>query len=193
MRLDEEPGSRTMHADADTALPSSGATPHHTRRDTARYCGVGGLVVVLGVLGLLPDSWLTGVAQSKIAFHALFGLLLCGLVAVRFRWWLKHSPPAHALDIRQFSRRLSRMVYLVLYLVTGAMEVISVIGAQQDGVRPTQALGLLLPTPDSQAFLIWGLVALVLIRALAFWSWRRLVRAGGAWPVVRPLASPLGR
>ena len=177
MRLDEEPDSRTMHADVDTALASSGTTPYRTRRDTARHYGVGGIAVLLGVLGLLPDSWLAGVVQSKTAFHALFGLLLCGLVVVRFRWWLKNSPPAHALDIRQFSRRLSRMVYLVLYLVTGAMQVINIIGALPYDTRSARDLALLKPGPDCQAFLICGLVALVSIRVIAFLSWRRLVRS----------------
>lgn len=195
MPLDEDPESRTMHADLDTAPVYSGTTPYRVRRHTARYCGWGGLVVLIGVLGLLPDSWLTGVVQSKTAFHALFGLLLCGLVAARFQWWLKSSPPAHPLDIRQFTRRLSRMVYLVLYLVTGAMEVINFIGARQDGIRPARDFALLIPTSDSEAFLICGLIALVSIRVLAFWSWRRLVRAGTAGsepaapgPVDRPLA-----
>jgi cytochrome b561 len=119
--------------------------------------------------------------QSKTVFHALFGSLLCGLVVLRFLWWLKISPPAHPLDVRRFIRRLSRMVYLVLYLVTGTMEIISIVGARQDGILPLRDLALLKPTSDSEAFLIWGLVALVSIRVLAFWSWRRLVRAGGAW------------
>jgi hypothetical protein len=92
------------------------------------------------------------------------------------------SPPAHALDIRQFSRRLSRMVYLVLYLVTGAMEIINILGAPQGGTHPARGLAILKPTPDGQAFLICGLIALVAIRVLAFWSWRRLARAGGAEP-----------
>jgi cytochrome b561 len=56
----------------------------------------------VGVLGLLPDSWLTGAVQSKIALHALFGLLLWGLIVVRFHWWLRYSPPANAIDIRPF-------------------------------------------------------------------------------------------
>jgi cytochrome b561 len=180
MRLDEEPGSRTMHADVDTAPASSDTAPYRARQDTTRYCGLGGLVVLVGVLGLLPDSWLMGAVQSKTAFQALFGSLLCGLVVVRFRWWLKISPPAHPLDIRQFTRRLSRMVYLVLYLVTGAIEVINILGSRQDGILPARDLALLKPTSDSESFLICGLIALVSIRVLAFWSWRRLVRAGGA-------------
>jgi hypothetical protein len=180
MHLDEEPGSRTMHADVDTALASSRTKPYRARQDTALYCGLGGLVILVGVLGLLPDPWITGAVQSKTVFHALFGSLLCGLVVLRFRWWLKISPPAHPLDVRRFTRRLSRMVYLVLYLVTGAMEIISIVGARQDGILPSRDLALLKPSSDSEAFLICGLIALVWIRVLAFWSWRRLVRAGGA-------------
>jgi cytochrome b561 len=176
MRLDEEPGSRTMHADVDTAPASSDTAPYRARQDITRYCGLGGLVVLVGVLGLLPDTWLTGAVPSKTAFHALFGSLLCGLVVVRFRWWLKSSPPAHPLDIRRFTRQLSRMVYLVLYLVTGAMEIINIIGARQEGMLPARDLSLLTPTSDSEAFLICGLIALVSIRVLAFWSWRRLVQ-----------------
>jgi cytochrome b561 len=190
MPLHEDPESRTMHPDLDTAPVYSGTTPYYVRRHTARCCGWGGLVVLIGVLGLLA-----GVVQSKTAFHALFGLLLCGLVAARFQWWLKSSPPARPLDIRQFTRRLSRMVYLVLYLVTGTMEVINFIGARQDDIRPARDFALLKPTSDSEAFLICGLIALVSIRVLAFWSWRRLVRAGTAGsepaapgPVDRPLA-----
>jgi cytochrome b561 len=182
MRLDQEPGSRTMHADVDTAPASSDTAPYRGRQDITRYCGLGGLVVLVGVLGLLPDTWLTGAVQSKTAFHALFGSLLCGLVVVRFRWWLKSTPPAHPLDIRRFTRQLSRMVYLVLYLVTGAIEIINIIGARQEGILPARDLGLLKPTSDSEAFLICGLIALVSIRVLAFWSWRRLVRADDAWP-----------
>jgi hypothetical protein len=36
---------------------------------------------------------------------------------------------------------------------------------------------ILKPTPDDPAFLICGLIALVTIRVLAFWSWRRLGRS----------------
>jgi hypothetical protein len=138
--------------------------------------------------------------QSKTAFHVLFGALLCGLVVVRFRRWLKGSPPAHPPDIRRFTRQLSRMVYLVLYLVTGATEIINVIGSRQDGILPARDLALLKPTSDSDAFLICGLIALASIRVLAFWSWRRLVHAGGAWsmpaapgPRWRRLVRSIGR
>jgi hypothetical protein len=171
-----------MHADVDSALIASDAVPRPGERYSALCVGLGGLVVLVGILGLRPDSWLTELVQSRSAVHALFGLLLWGLVAVRFRWWLKSSPPAHALDIRQFCRRLSRMVYLILYLVTGAMEIINILGGPPGDTHPARGLAVLKPTPDGQAFLICGLIALVSIRLLAFWSWRRLARAGGAEP-----------
>jgi cytochrome b561 len=166
-----------MQADVDTALPPSDSTPRRAQRDTALYWGLGGVVVLVGILGLVPDSWLTGVVQSKTALHVLFGLLLWGLVVVRFRWWLRNFAPAQAADIRHFSRQLSRMVYLVLYLVTGVMEVINIIGALQDDMHPARSLAILKPTPDGEALLICGLIALISIRVLAFLSWRRLVRS----------------
>jgi len=166
-----------MHADVNTALISLDGKPHWGQRDIALYCGLGGLIVLVGVLGLLPDSWLTPLVESRTAVHALFGLLLCGLIVARFRWWLLTCPPAQAADIRLFSRQLSRMVYLVLYLITGAMEVINIVGLPQHDTHAARDFAILRPSPDGQAFLIWGLIALVSIRVLAYWSWRRLALA----------------
>jgi hypothetical protein len=100
---------------------------------------------------------------------ALFALLLAGLLAARFRWWLKYSPPTSAADIRLFSRRLSRTVYLTLYLIIGAKQIVNIIGGLTYG--PAQDLGTLNPT--SQVFLLYGLMALVLIRVFAYLTWRR--------------------
>jgi cytochrome b561 len=101
---------------------------------------------------------------------ALFALLLAGLLAARFWWWLKHSPPTSAADIRLFSRGLSRSVYLVLYLIIGAQLLVNIVGALQGGAGAAQHLGKL--NPISQAFVVYGLIALVLIRVLAYLTWR---------------------
>jgi hypothetical protein len=66
---------------------------------------------------------------------------------------------------------------LVLYLVTGAMEVINIAGALRGDIHPARNFAILRPTPDDPAFLICGLIALVAIRVLAFWSWRRMGRS----------------
>jgi hypothetical protein len=106
---------------------------------------------------------------------ALFALLLAGLLTARFRWWLKYSPPASAADIRLFSRGLSRTVYLVLYLTIGAQLIVNIVGALRGGAGAAQDLAMLKPT--SQAFVVYGLIALVLIRVLAYLTWRRYRRS----------------
>jgi len=123
---------------------------------------------------LVLESWSMGRESPKTAIHILFGLLLCGLVVVRFNGWTHHHPVNLAPEIRQFSRELSRMVYLILYLVIGLQQAIRVIGYLQDDHHIARGVDLLRPPLDGQAFLVSGLVALVLIRVLAFWSWRRL-------------------
>jgi cytochrome b561 len=123
---------------------------------------------------LLPAPWAVGGELSKVVFHVLFGGLLCGLVVVRFRWWLQHCPPRQAIDIRRFTRELSRMVYLVLYLVVGSQQVIRFVGYLQSNHHVPQSLDVLELPIDGQAFLICGLIAIVLIRVLAFCRWRRL-------------------
>jgi hypothetical protein len=102
----------------------------------------------------------------------LFALLLAGLIAVRFRRWLKYSPPVSAADIRLFSRRLSRTVYLLLYLIIGAEQIVNIVGRLKDEGMAPPDLAMLKPT--NQVFLLYGLIALVLIRVLAYLTWRRI-------------------
>ena len=119
---------------------------------------------------------------------ALFALLLAGLLTARFRWWLKHSPPVNAADIRQFSRGLSRTVYLVLYLTIGAQQIVNIAGALQGQAGTAQDLGMLKPT--SQAVVVYGLIALVLIRVLAYLTWRRYRPSLEPRSPARPSATP---
>jgi hypothetical protein len=102
---------------------------------------------------------------------ALFALFLAGLLTARFRWWLKYSPPICAADIKRFSRGLSRTVYMMLYLIVGAQQIVNMIDGMQGKAGPAQDLGILKPT--SQAFVVYGLIVLVLIRVLAYLTWRR--------------------
>ena len=122
-----------------------------------------------------------------MAADALFALFLAGLLAARFRWWLKYSPPESAADIRLFSRGLSQTVYLVLYLVIGAQLIVNIVGALRGGAGPAQDLGMLKPT--SQGFVICGLIALVLIRVLAYLTWRRYRHRPSA-PVLAAVNNP---
>jgi hypothetical protein len=59
-------------------------------------------------------------------------------------------------EVRQFSRQLSRVVYLILYLVIGAKQISGVVRDDLPGV------------PDCQVILAYGLIALVVIRLSAY-------------------------
>jgi cytochrome b561 len=51
------------------------------------------LIVIVGVLGLLHDSWPDQTQAFWINVHALFGIFLWALLLVRFGYRLRHSPP----------------------------------------------------------------------------------------------------
>jgi len=50
------------------------------------------LVVVVGVLGLLHDSWPKKTQAFWINVHAIIGLILWSLLIARFSWRLVHTP-----------------------------------------------------------------------------------------------------
>ena len=88
------------------------------RARLALYVCAAIVVAAVGVLGLEKAWWLRQSVESWINVHALFGLLLCGLVLARYGWIIRYSPYLQE-DIRELSRHLSRIVYLMLYVVIG--------------------------------------------------------------------------
>jgi len=148
----------------------------------ALYASLAAVAVLIGVLGLLPPSWLRQMLDSWVDIHALFGLLLCGLVFARYRWRIEHSPRTTPADVRELSRDLSRTVYLWLYLVIGLREIFGVLhtvghsGAVDfnlfdDRFRDGPDSAGFDPKNDFQLFLAAGLITLGFVRVLAFRLW----------------------
>jgi cytochrome b561 len=149
--------------------------------------------LVIGVLGLLRHSGLRQMLESWINVHVLFGLLLCGLVFARCQWSVKHSPPMLPSDIRELSRHLSHIVYLLLYAVIGVREVIAILNSVWHGsmvdfnlfdqrFRGPDHAGFN-PKDDFQLYLASGFIALIFLRVLTFTLWSRAVeRAALAAP-----------
>jgi cytochrome b561 len=151
---------------------------------SALYGCVALMTVAIGVLGLQRDAWLRQTLESSINIHALFGLLLCGLVLARCRWRVRHSPRMLPGDIRELSRHLSRIVYLLLYVVIGSREVIGILNNLRHGgpvdfslfdphFRQGPEHAGFDPKDDFQLFFVSGLFALLFVRALAFTVWSR--------------------
>ena len=137
------------------------------------------LVVVIGVLGLLGASWPRQMLESWINVHALFCVLLCGLVLAEYQRRVRQSTGEERADSRELSRRLSRMVYLLLYVVIGLRQIISILHSLWHGgavdlspfderFRNGPDYAGFNPKDDFQLFFASGLLALIVVRILAF-------------------------
>jgi len=144
------------------------------------------LVVLIGVLGLLAGSRLRLMIESWINIHALFGLWLCGFVLARCQWRVNHSPRLLPTDVRELSRHLSHIVYLLLYVVIGVRQSIGIAGSLWHGGAVDFNLfdGRFRNGTDGEAFdlrddlhlfLFSGLLALVVVRVVTFCLWLRSV------------------
>jgi cytochrome b561 len=154
------------------------------------------LIVLVGVLGLLHDSWPRRSQGFWINVHALIGLLVWVLIVVRLWWRRSHPPPALPPEIGVLPRRLSYAVHLLLYLLVLVTPLVGIVtfiwhGRAFDfglfrvdfGVRSNRAI--FHPSEDVHGYLAYTLFVLVGIHVLAaLWHqfvWRdRLLQR--MWP-----------
>jgi cytochrome b561 len=73
------------------------------------------LVVVVGTLGLLHDSWPKQTHVFWINVHAILGLLLWLTLIARYWWRIRHAPPILPSEVGALSRRLSTPTHWGLY------------------------------------------------------------------------------
>jgi len=154
------------------------------------------LVIVVGVLGLLHDSWSRDTQAYWINLHALLGLLVWGLLMARFWWRLEHPPPVLPADAGTLAQRLSRPLHLLLYLLLFVIPILGIVtfiwhGRVFDfgllrvdfGVAKNRAI--FEPTEDIHGYLAYALFTLVGIHVLAA-LWHQCVRRDGVllrmWP-----------
>jgi hypothetical protein len=111
--------------------------------------------------------------MSLYRLHALFGLLLCILVAMRFHGRWTRNTLTSQYDIRELSRELSRLVYLSMYVIIGLRQAVNL----ADGVwhHGTAEFGHLVDG-DLQTVVAYGVVGLVFIRVLALGTWLHATR-----------------
>jgi cytochrome b561 len=157
------------------------------------------LVVIVGVLGLLHDSWPKQTQAFWINVHALIGILLWALLLARFGYRLRHSPPALPSDLGAFSRRFSNPVHLALYALMFFIPIIGFVTfIYHDrvfhfglfdlnfGIKKNPAI--FEPTEDIHGYLAYTLFTLAGLHALAA-LWHHFVSHDGVlarmWPARR--------
>jgi hypothetical protein len=129
---------------------------------------------LVGVCSLRHDVWPFTYLPGPLDLHLLFALALCASAAVRtellLTWWSRGE-----IEPRDALRRLSRSLYLQIYLVIGISELIDLVRGPVSGHRYVSALfqpaafelGRLEPTHDLKLLVIYGLAAAVLSRLAA--------------------------
>lgn len=85
------------------------------------------LVVVVGTLGLLHDSWPKATQAFWINVHALCGLLLWLVLFARIAWRLRHPPPPWPSGTSSLTRRLSPPVHFTLYALLLVIPVLGIV------------------------------------------------------------------
>lgn len=144
------------------------------------------LVGVVGVLGLLHDSWPDHTQAFWINVHAVIGISLWLLVLARVWWRARHAPPAPPEKFSQWARQLSQVVHLLLYgllLITPLIGIITFVyhGRVLDfgifeidsGIKKNRAI--FHPTQDIHGYLAYAIFGLVGLHALAvLWHQFRL-------------------
>jgi cytochrome b561 len=190
------------HGSGPTKALERNVKPEHARAD--RY-GSGAIwfhwsmflmVIVVGVLGLLHDTWPKQTQAFWINVHAVAGLILWVTLIGRVYWRAAHAPPPLPIEMGAFSRRLSGPVHVMLYvlmLLTPVLGVITFIwhgrvfnfGLFQVDFAVRADRAVFHPTEDVHEYLAYSLFALAGCHALAA-LWHQFVKRDGVlrrmWP-----------
>lgn len=178
---------------------SSNPAPNPVRYGSAAmafHWTMAALVVVVGVLGLLHDSWPRGTQSFWINIHAVLGLLVWALLMARFWWRVRHPPPSLPVHTGALAQRLSRPAHLLLYMLLFVIPIFGIVtfiwhGRVFDfglfkvdfGIAKNRAI--FNPTEDIHGYLAYTLFTLIGIHVLAA-LWHQFVRRDGVllrmWP-----------
>ncbi len=147
------------------------------------------LVVIVGVLGLLHDSWSMQTQAFWINVHALIGILLWLVLIARLGYRLRHSPPGLPAGLGAFARRFSSPVHWALYALMFIIPIIGFVtfvyhGRVFDfglfnlgfGIKKNRAV--FEPTEDVHGYLAYALFALAGLHAAAA-LWHHFVMHDG--------------
>ena len=144
------------------------------------------LVIVVGILGLLHDSWSHATQAMWIDIHALIGLAVLLLSILRFTWRLTHRPPDLPPDVGEFSLRTSYPVHLLMYLLLLVIPLFGIVtfiwhgrvfdfGVFRLDPHVKSDRTIFHPTEDIHGYLAYALFTLIVLHVLAA-LWHHFIR-----------------
>jgi cytochrome b561 len=136
------------------------------------------LVICVGTLGVLHDSWPQGSQAFWINVHALAGLLLWVLLLWRYGLRLKQPPPPLPADFSVAAKRLALTVHLLLYALLFITPIIGMVtfiwhgrvldlGFYRLNFGVTKDRAVFEPTEDIHGYLAYAIFALAALHILA--------------------------
>jgi cytochrome b561 len=143
----------------------------------ARAASARGLVFSLplyaiGIAGLLRDSWPGASHLPGINLHAVFGVMLWIMVVAQYRDANLGGGPLRAAGLHALCRRLSRRIYLLLYVLFGISLLLRVAAILWNSGH-TASHAATLPSPENlRDYLAYGVFALLTIHVLAALQWQ---------------------
>jgi cytochrome b561 len=154
------------------------------------------LLVVVGTLGLMHDSWPKRTQSYWINVHAILGLLLWMTLIARFWWRMQHAPPILPVEVGRLSQRLSTPVHLALYVLMFVTPIVGVVtfiwhgrifdfGLFRINFGIPSNRTIFEPTEDMHGYLAYAIFALAAIHTLAA-LWHQFILRDGMlsrmWP-----------
>jgi cytochrome b561 len=160
------------------------------------------LIVIVGILGLLHDSWPKQTQAFWINIHAVLGLLMWVVLMARIAYRIRNPPPPLPEQIGALSRRFSSPVHLALYALMFVIPIVGVVtfifhGRVFDfglfrvdfGVQKNRTI--FHPTEDLHGYLAYVLFGLAGLHSLAA-LWHHFALHDGVlnrmWPAREPRA-----
>jgi cytochrome b561 len=122
----------------------------------------------LGIAGLLRDAWPGAQFPAALNLHAIFGAMLWLTVVAQFGAASIAAPQRGAAAVREICRRLSRQVYLLLYILFGVSQLVRLAAILWNSGAPGAAhLATLSPPENLRDYLAYGSFVLLTLHGLA--------------------------
>jgi len=121
----------------------------------------------IGIAGLLRDSWPGALHLPGVNLHAIFGAMLWLMVVAQFLRANLGSPPLSVAGVHELCRRLSRRVYLLLYVLFGVSQLVRMAAILwNSGTHAASQLAIAQSPQSLRDYLAYGVFALFTIHVL---------------------------